>query len=144
VALLVASIGVIAAIILGTELGLVSGYFGGWLDDVVMRLPDALISVPELLLIAILVLTCGTDLAALSVIVAIVYTPGVDREVRAKTITMSALYYVRAAELPGETIAFVLFPEIAPNMHGPLAVELSIRISAPVLKISAVASPPRY
>ena len=138
VALLVSATGVIAALIMGTLLGLVAGYYGGWIDDAVMRFTDTLMSVPELLLIAILVLTFGKDLWALSIIVAIVYTPGVIRVVRAKTLTIAALDYVRAAELRGESTAFILLREIAPNLSGLLAVELAIRISSAVLKISAL------
>lgn len=138
VALLVSASGVIIAIFAGTVLGMVAGYVGGWLDDAIMRLTDALMSIPELLLIAILVLTFGKDLWALTIIVAIVYTPGVIRVVRAKTLTIAALDYVRAAELRGEAVWFILGREIAPNLAGLLAVELAIRISAAVLKISAL------
>ncbi len=138
VALLVALSGVAVAVAVGTALGLAAGYFGGWIDDAVMRLTDALMAVPELLLIAILVLTFGKDIAALSLIVAIVYTPGVIRVVRARTITLAALDYVRAAELRGEATAYILFREIAPNLTGLLAVEIAIRVSSAVLKISAL------
>ena len=138
VALLVSASGVIIALFAGTFLGMVAGYVGGWLDDAIMRLTDALMSIPELLLIAILVLTFGKDLWALTIIVAIVYTPGVIRVVRAKTLTIAALDYVRAAELRGEAVWFILGREIAPNLAGLLAVELAIRISSAVLKISAL------
>lgn len=138
VALLVSGLGVILAILAGTLLGMVAGYVSGWLDDAIMRLTDALMSIPELLLIAILVLTFGKDLWALTIIVAIVYTPGVIRVVRAKTLTIAALDYVRAAELRGEASWFILGREIAPNLAGLLAVELAIRISSAVLKISAL------
>lgn len=138
IALLVSVIGVAAAVAVGTALGLVAGYFGGWIDDAVMRLTDTLMSVPELLLIAILVLTFGKDLAALSLIVAIVYTPGVIRVIRARAISIAALDFVRAAELRGEATAYILFREIAPNLTGLLAVEVAIRISSAVLKISAL------
>lgn len=138
VALLVSAIGVVVAIFTGTLLGLVAGYYGGWLDDVIMRTTDALMAIPELLFIAILVLTFGKDLWALSIIVAIVYTPGVIRVVRAKTITIAALDFVRAAELRGEAAGFILGREIAPNLLGLLAVELAIRVSSAVLKISAL------
>lgn len=138
VALLVSAIGVVIAILVGTVLGMIAGYVGGWIDDAIMRLTDALMSIPELLLIAILVLTFGKDLWALTLIVAIVYAPGVIRVVRAKTLTIAALDYVRAAELRGEASWFILGREIAPNLMGLLAVELAIRISAAVLKISAL------
>ncbi len=138
VALLVSGVGVTVAVTSGAALGLVAGYVGGWLDDAAMRLTDALMAIPEIVLIAILVLTFGKDLAALSIIVAVVYTPGVVRVVRARTISLAALDYVLAAELRGETRAHVMFREIAPNLSGLLAVELAIRVSSAVLKISAL------
>lgn len=138
VALLVSAVGASVALVVGAALGLVAGYFGGWLDDAIMRMTDALMAVPELLLLAILILTFGKDLWALMIVVAIVYTPGVVRVVRAKTLTIAALDYVRAAELRGEGTGWILAREIAPNLLGLLAVELAIRISSAVLKISAL------
>lgn len=138
VALLVALTGVSGSIVIGTFFGLVAGYIGGWLDDLIMRLTDALMAIPELLLIAILVLTFGKEIWSLSLIVGIVYTPGVIRVVRAKTITIAALDFVRAAELRGEWLSFVLTREITPNLLGLLAVEFAIRCSSAILKISAL------
>ena len=138
VALLVALIGVTVAVLTGTMLGLLAGYRGGWLDDALMRLTDAVMAVPELLLIAILVLTFGKQIWSLSIIVAIVYTPGVVRVIRARTVGLSALDFTRAAELRGESTAHILFRELAPNLVGLMSVELAIRISSAVLKISAL------
>ncbi|WP_299817650.1 ABC transporter permease [uncultured Roseibium sp.] len=138
VALLVALAGVSGSVLIGTFLGLLAGYVGGWLDDAIMRLTDALMAIPELLLIAILVLTFGKEIGSLSLIVAIVYTPGVVRVVRAKTIMIASLDFVRAAELRGERLGFVLMREIAPNLLGLLAVEFAIRVSSAILKISAL------
>lgn len=138
VALLVALSGVGAALLCGTILGLSAGYLGGWIDDAIMRVTDAMMAVPELLLIAILVLTFGKEIWSLSIVVAIVYTPGVVRVVRARTISIAALDFVRAAELRGEGRGYILAREIAPNLLGLLAVELAIRCSSAVLKISAL------
>lgn len=138
VALLVALSGVSGSLLVGTILGLVAGYVGGWLDDAIMRLTDALMAIPELLLIAILVLTFGKEIWALSIVVGIVYTPGVIRVARAKTITVTALDFVTAAELRGDKPQFILLREIAPNLMGLLAVEFAIRCSSAILKISAL------
>lgn len=138
VALLVALIGVSAAVLTGAALGLLAAYRGGWLDDAIMRLNDALMAVPELLLIAILVLTFGKEIWSLAIIVAIVYTPGVVRVVRAKSLTVAALDFVRAAELRGERPARIMAREIAPNLLGLVAVEFAIRCSSAILKISAL------
>ena len=138
VALLVALGGVSVALAVGTVLGLLAGYTGGWIDDAIMRLTDATMAVPELMLIAILVLTFGKEIWSLGIVVAIVYTPGVVRVVRAKTITIAALDFVRAAELRAEPLGRILLREIAPNLLGLLAVEFAIRCSSAILKISAL------
>ena len=138
VALLVALGGVSVALAVGTVLGLLAGYAGGWIDDAIMRLTDAMMAVPELMLIAILVLTFGKEIWSLGIVVAIVYAPGVIRVVRAKTITIAALDFVRAAELRAEPLGRILVREIAPNLFGLLAVEFAIRCSSAILKISAL------
>ncbi|MCJ7874546.1 ABC transporter permease [Phaeobacter sp. J2-8] len=138
IALLVSLLGVFAAVVTGAVLGLFAGYRGGWLDDLVMRLTDAVMAVPELLLIAVLVLTFGKEIWSLSIVVAIVYTPGVVRVIRARTVGLAAQDFIRAAELRGESLPRILFRELAPNLTGLLAVELAIRCSSAVLKISAL------
>ena len=144
VALLVSLTGVTVAVVVGTTLGILAGYLGGLgrlgrlVDDIIMRATDAMMSVPELLLIAILVLTFGKEIWALSLIVAIVYTPGAVRVIRSRTISVAAFDFIRAAELRGEATRFILIREIAPNLRGLIAVEFAMRCSSAVLKISAL------
>lgn len=138
VALTVSFLGVALALVAGTVLGLVAGYRGGRLDEVVMRFVDTLMAIPELILIAILTLTFGKDLSSLVIVVAIVYMPGVVRVVRARTISLATLDFVRAAELRGERPAAILLRELLPNLTGLLGVELAVRTSAAILKISAL------
>lgn len=137
-ALLVSSLGVAGALLAGTALGLACGYLGGWFDDAVSRLVDALMAIPEFLLISILVLALGKSLPALALVVAIVYLAGVVRVVRARTIGLAALDFVRAAELRGEATPFILARELLPNLLPILAVEAPVRISAALLRISAL------
>lgn len=138
VALLVSFTGVAIAVVLGTLLGLVAGYCGGWVDEFVMRVVDTLMAVPELIMIAILTLSFGKDLSSLTIVVTIVYMPGVVRVVRARVLPLSALDFVRAAELRGEGTAAILFRELLPNTVGLLGVELAVRTSSAVLRISAL------
>lgn len=99
---------------------------------------DFEMSVPELLLIAILVLTFGKEVWALFLIVAIVYTPGAVRVIRSRTVSIAAFDFIRAAELRGENTGFILIREIVPNLRGLVAVEFAMRCSSAVLKISAL------
>ena len=103
-----------------------------------MRFVDAMMSIPEIILIAILTLALGKDIWALIPVVAAVYCWGVVRVMRAKTISLSTLDFVRAAELRGETRLAIILREILPNLTGLLGVELAVRVSSAVLRISAL------
>lgn len=138
VALLVSFCGIAIALVVGTALGITAGYIGGRVDEIIMRVVDAMMSIPELILIAILTLALGKDVAALIPVIAVVYTWGVIRVIRAKTISLSTLDFVRAAELRGESKWAIITREILPNLTSILGVELAVRISSAVLRISAL------
>ena len=138
VALLVSFCGVAIALAVGTALGMLAGYVGGRLDEILMRFVDAMMSIPEIILIAILTLALGKDIWALIPVVAAVYTWGVVRVMRAKTISLATLDFVRAAELRGESRFAIMLREILPNLTGLLGVELAVRVSSAVLRISAL------
>jgi peptide/nickel transport system permease protein len=138
IALMVSFLGVAISLLVGTVLGVVAGYIGGRTDEIIMRIVDSMMSIPDLILIAILTLALGKDVSALIPVVAMVYTWGVVRVVRAKTISLSTLDFVRAAELRGETRLAVMLREIFPNLIGLLGVELAVRISSAVLRISGL------
>lgn len=138
IALLVSFCGVAIALVVGTALGMLAGYVGGRLDEILMRFVDAMMSIPEIILIAILTLALGKDIWALIPVVAAVYSWGVVRVMRAKTISLATLDFVRAAELRGETRFAIMLREILPNLTGLLGVELAVRVSSAVLRISAL------
>ena len=138
VAITVSAIGVSIAVVVGTILGLIAGYRGGKLDEAIMRIVDTAMSIPELILIAILTLSLGSGTGSLVVVVAVVYAPGVVRVTRAKTVSLTALDFVRAAELRGEPTCAILFRELLPNLKALLGVEFAVRMSSAILKISAL------
>jgi peptide/nickel transport system permease protein len=138
VALLVSSLGVAAALVGGTVIGMACGYLRGAFDEAVSRAVDALMAIPEFLLISILVLALGKSVPALAGIIAIVYLAGVIRVIRARTLSLSAADFVLAAELRGEARPAILFREVLPNLLPILAVEAPVRVSAALLRVSAL------
>jgi peptide/nickel transport system permease protein len=138
VALLVSSCGVLIAVAIGTVLGLMAGYLGGVIDETIMRGVDTMMSIPELILIAILTLAVGSDVPSLILVIGVTYFPGVVRVARARTVTLSTLDFIRAAELRGERRAAIMFRELLPNLVGLLGIELAVRMSSAILKISAL------
>lgn len=120
--------GVLVALIVGMSLGLISGYHGGWVDEITMRLLDAMMAVPIILLYMIIMAALGAS--ALNVVLAmtIVGTPGIARLVRSLTLDIRTREYIRAAETRGESSWFIMFVEILPNARGPIIVDAMLRV----------------
>lgn len=120
--------GVFAALIVGMTLGLVSGYCGGWLDEIVMRLLDAMMAVPIILLYLIIMAALGASAINVVIAITIVGTPGIARLVRSLTLDIRTREYIRAAETRGENPWYIMFVEILPNARGPIIVDAMLRV----------------
>ncbi|MFO7714803.1 ABC transporter permease [Desulfosarcina sp.] len=120
--------GVIIALFVGTTLGLVSGYHGGWVDEITMRLLDAMMAVPIILLYMIIMAALGASAINVVLAMTIVGTPGIARLVRSLTLDIRTREYIRAAETRGENHWFIMFVEILPNARGPIIVDAMLRI----------------
>ena len=123
-----AILGVFASLLIGATLGLVSGYRGGWLDEIIMRCLDAMMSIPIILLYLIIVAAIGASAVNVVFAIAIVGTPGVARLVRGLTLDIKTRDYVRAAETRGESILYIIFTEILPNAKGPIIIDAMLRV----------------
>ena len=120
--------GVFVALLVGTTLGLVSGYYGGWLDEIVMRLLDAMMAIPIILLFLIIMASLGTSAVNVVIAITIVGTPGIARLVRSLTLDIRTREYIRAAETRGESSWYIMFVEILPNARGPIIVDAMLRV----------------
>ena len=128
--------GVFAALIVGMTLGLVSGYYGGWLDEVVMRLLDAMMAVPIILLYLIIMAALGASAVNVVIAITIVGTPGIARLVRSLTLDIRTREYIRAAETRGENPWYIMFVEILPNARGPIIVDAMLRVGYAIFALS--------
>ena len=120
--------GVLLALFIGTSLGLIGGYKGGWIDEIVMRLLDAMIAIPVILLYLIIVAAIGASAVNIVIAIAIVGVPGIARLVRSLTLDIKTREYIRAAETRGESDWFIMFVEILPNTRGPIIVDAMLRV----------------
>ncbi len=120
--------GVLAALLIGSCLGLLAGYRGGWWDEITMRLLDAMMSIPIILLYLIIVSAMGASAVNVVWAVAIVGAPGVARLVRGLTLDIKTRDYVRAAETRGENGWYIMFVEILPNARGPIIIDALLRV----------------
>jgi peptide/nickel transport system permease protein len=120
--------GVLVALLVGTTLGLISGYHGGWVDEVTMRLLDAMMAVPIILLYMIIMAALGASAINVVLAMTIVGTPGIARLVRSLTLDIRTREYIRAAETRGESHWYIMFTEILPNARGPIIVDAMLRV----------------
>jgi peptide/nickel transport system permease protein len=120
--------GVVLGLILGSTLGLVGGYIGGWVDEVIMRLLDAMMAFPVILLYMIIIAAMGASAVNVVLAIAVVGTPGIARLVRSLTLDIRTRDYIRASETRGENPLYIMFVEILPNARGPIIVDSMLRL----------------
>lgn len=122
----------------GGLLGLLSGLVWGWFDEILMRMFDALISIPLLIFALLVMAAAGPDLSGnlvlLMAVVAIVYMPRIARMARATALDLLTRDFVTVARTRGESIWSIVWRELAPNASGVLLVEFGVRAGyAPIL-----------
>ncbi len=120
--------GVAVALLAGVVLGLASGYYGGWADEIIMRLLDAMMAVPIILLYLIIMAALGASAVNVVISMTLVGTPGIARLVRSLTLDIRTREYIRSAETRGESAWYIMLVEILPNARGPIIVDAMLRV----------------
>jgi len=126
--LLLGPASVLVAFLAGIALGLPAGYYGGWIDETIMRVLDAFMAFPTILLYMIIISALGPSALNVVIAIAIGGTPGIARLVRALTMDIRTREYVEAAKLRGDSDAVIMLREILPNCRGPLIVDFLMRV----------------
>ncbi|MFC2010393.1 ABC transporter permease [Chloroflexota bacterium] len=130
--------GAALGIVLGAAVGISSGYKGGKIDEIVMRVMDGLMSFPTLLLALLVLFTLGSSRVNIAVTIGFVSMPGIARVVRSTTLSLKTMEFVQSARLRGESTAYIIFREILPNVMPVLGVEASVRLSYAVLSVASL------
>ena len=121
------------ALVLGVPMGLLAGHFGGWLDEVLMRVADTLWSFPGLVLAIAIESILGPGLANAMVAIGIVYAPVFARLVRSQTLSVREYEYVEAARSIGANDARIMVSYIWPNVSTPVLVQASLMLGQAIL-----------
>jgi peptide/nickel transport system permease protein len=122
----------------GTILGLIMGYYGRLVDDVLSRIVEAFLSLPVILVALLTLVVLGSSNQVVILVVGILFTPIVARTVRSAVLTERQLDYVTAARLRGESGPFIMVREILPNILGPIVVELTVRLGYAVFTVATL------
>jgi peptide/nickel transport system permease protein len=126
------------AILIGTFLGAISGYFGGWVDNSVMRVMDVLLAFPSLLLAIAIVSVLGPGLVNALLAIGIVTIPSYARVVRGSVLSVREMDYVSATRALGGSNMQILFTRILPNALTPLIVVGTLGIATAILDAAAL------
>ena len=123
---------------LGSLMGFLAATVGGWVDQVLSRFVDVVISIPTLIFALIVLSSTGTSILALVTVIAIIYAMPVYRIARAVAMDIEVMDYVEAARLRGEGLWWIMRREILPNALTPLAAEFGLRFCFVFLLISGL------
>jgi peptide/nickel transport system permease protein len=130
--------GVIGSLALGALLGLNAGYRGGWWDQIIMQILDALIAFPRIVLYLVVIAALGQGDLVVVLAIAITGAPGVARLARSLAMDIKTRDYIRAAETRGESVWYIMFREILPNARGPLLVDAMLRVGYAIFAIGTL------
>jgi dipeptide transport system permease protein len=129
---------VTGALFVGVTLGLIAGYFGRWVDALIMRVMDVILAFPSLLLALVLVAILGPGLFNAMLAIALVLQPHFARLARAAVMAEKGREYVTAARISGARHFRLMFITILPNCLGPLIVQATLSFSNAILEAAAL------
>ncbi len=131
--LTIAVTAVAMSVAIGLPLGIISGYFGGLTDNVLMRLVDTLLSFPALLLALTISAVLGPNLQNTIIAIGIAFTPFLARIIRGEALRVTQMPYVEAARAAGTTDALIILRHILPNIMPPVIVQATISLAFAIL-----------
>lgn len=136
--LTLAPISVGIAVVIGGALGLMAGYFGGWVDELISRLLDSVIAFPQIILYLIIIAALGPSATNVVLAITVAGAPGIARLVRSLTLDIKTRDYVAAAQTRGESPWYIMAVEILPNASGPIIIDAMLRIGYAVFAIGTL------
>ncbi|HLR88811.1 MAG TPA: ABC transporter permease [Atopostipes sp.] len=124
---------VMVALIVGGILGVIAGYYKGWIDTLIMRFCDVLLSIPSILLAIAIVASLGSSLQNLIIAIGIANIPIFARIIRSGVISVKEQEFIEAGEALGANDARIIFKHIIPNIMSPIIVQSSMGVATAIL-----------
>ena len=135
------SVGVAAvaiALFFGVVLGSLAGYFGGIIDNIIMRITDVFSSIPTVMMAIVVVSVLGASTLNLMLAVGITSCPQFVRITRASVITVRGLEYIESARAIGKSEPYIIFRHVIPNSLSPIIVQTTLRVASAIVTASAL------
>ncbi|MFO1539658.1 MAG: oligopeptide ABC transporter permease [Chloroflexota bacterium] len=124
---------VTVSVIIGTTLGVLAGYYGGWVDALVSRAIEVLLSLPALLLVAIFVSVIGPSLQSVIIVIALMTWPQIARLVRGQYLVLREAEFITAVRVIGASDRKIILRHLLPNVLGPLSVAATFYMAMAIL-----------
>jgi peptide/nickel transport system permease protein len=138
ISLLIGVVSTVVSLLIGVSLGAVAGYFGGWIDAVLMRFTELFQAVPSFALAIVLVAIFEPSVVSIVIAIAIVSWPPVARLVRSEFLTLRQRDFVNAALLAGQSTPRIILMQILPNALSPIIVMASLMVATAILLESSL------
>lgn len=138
VSLLIGFVSTVVSLLIGVSLGAIAGYFGGWVDAMLMRFTELFQSVPSFALAIVLVAIFEPSVASMVTAIAVVSWPPVARLVRGEFMALRQRDFVSAALLAGQSTPRVILTQILPNAVSPIVVMASLMVASAILLESSL------
>lgn len=136
--LIAAPVATFLSAIAGGFIGLLTGYYRGWIDEIISRVLEAILAIPAILLAIVIVFSFGSSQTVIVGAIAFLFVPPVARTIRAATLTEAQLDYVTAARMRGESSSYIITREILPNVLGVVVVEVTVRLGYAVFVLATL------
>ena len=136
--MIVSIFSVAIATLVGVTFGILGGYFGGWFDNVVVRMSDVIFAFPAILLALAIVNSLGNSWMDTSLAIAVVYTPIFIRVARGPVLSTKEMDYVKSARILGFSSPRILVNHILPNVLAPIVVQIALSLSWAILTESGL------
>ena len=147
ISLLVGFMVMVITLVIGVPVGAIAGFFGGWIDNILMRIIDAVLSLPSLLILILisailrskeLPFVESNNVMTIAVVIGMLSWPTVARLVRAVFLTFREMEYVTAAQALGAASLWIMVGEILPNGFGPIIVEATLEVGYAIMEESGL------
>ncbi len=136
--LAIGAVAVLIALVFGVVLGAIAGYYGGIVEEVIMRCTDIFASVPYMLMAIVIVSVLGSSAVNLMIAVGVTSIPGFVRITRASVLTVRNQEYLEAARAIGRPNVSIIFRHVLPNCLSPIIVQVTLRIASAIISASGL------
>jgi ABC-type dipeptide/oligopeptide/nickel transport system permease subunit len=138
IALVVGVLSVLLAMVIGVTLGLIAGYYGGWLDALIMRVMDGLFAFPIIILAIAMMAVMGFGVKNVIIAVAVGFIAPFARVTRGDVLAVKQEPYIEAARLEGVSSPAIIARHVLPNVLAPIIVQAALRVSGAIITESGL------